>query len=62
MQEPFRGLCERVHRPGAGRVETRQLVYRKRLRRKLDDYERNIPPHVQAAQVYRAGWLVPYAW
>lgn len=26
------------------------LVYRKRLRRKLEDYQRNIPPHVQAAQ------------
>ena len=27
------------------------LVYRKRLRRKLADYERNIPPHVQAARL-----------
>jgi DNA polymerase-2 len=27
-----------------------QLVYRKRLRRKLEDYQRNIPPHVQAAR------------
>lgn len=27
-----------------------QLVYRKRLRRKLVDYQRNIPPHVQAAR------------
>lgn len=26
------------------------LVYRKRLRRKLDDYKRNVPPHVQAAR------------
>ncbi|MES9855367.1 MAG: DNA polymerase II [Sedimenticola sp.] len=26
------------------------LVYRKRLRRKLDDYTRNVPPHVQAAR------------
>jgi DNA polymerase-2 len=24
-------------------------VYRKRLRRKLEDYEKNVPPHVQAA-------------
>jgi DNA polymerase-2 len=30
-----------------------QLVYRKRLRRRLDDYERNIPPHVQAARLAR---------
>ncbi len=26
-----------------------QLVYRKRLRKKLDDYQRNIPPHARAA-------------
>jgi DNA polymerase-2 len=27
------------------------LVYRKRLRRKLGDYQRNVPPHVQAARL-----------
>ncbi|WP_049723655.1 DNA polymerase II [Gilvimarinus polysaccharolyticus] len=27
-----------------------QLVYKKRLRRRLDDYQKNIPPHVQAAR------------
>ena len=27
----------------------RDLVYRKRLRRRLEDYEKNVPPHVQAA-------------
>ena len=27
-----------------------KLVYRKRLRRKLSDYTRNVPPHVQAAR------------
>ena len=30
-----------------------ELVYRKRLRRKLDDYQRNVPPHVQAARLAR---------
>ena len=39
----------------AARVESgdldEQLVYRKRLRRRLDDYERNVPPHVQAARL-----------
>lgn len=30
-----------------------KLVYRKRLRRRLDDYEKNIPPHVQAARKWR---------
>jgi DNA polymerase-2 len=32
----------------AGRRD-RDLVYRKRLRRKIEDYEKNVPPHVQAA-------------
>jgi len=26
------------------------IAYRKRLRRKIDDYQRNVPPHVQAAR------------
>jgi len=30
----------------------RDLVYHKRLRRHLHDYEKNIPPHVQAARKY----------
>lgn len=47
------------------------LIYRKRLRRHLDDYERNVPPHVRAArladeyndrlnrprQYQRGGWI-----
>lgn len=47
------------------------LVYRKRLRRPLDEYERNVPPHVRAArmaddynlrhgrprQYQRGGWI-----
>lgn len=28
-----------------------QLVYRKRLRRRLSDYQRNVPPHVRAARI-----------
>ncbi|TXS88998.1 DNA polymerase II [Parahaliea maris] len=37
-----------------------QLVYRKRLRRPLDDYQRNVPPHVQAARLCRErGLAVP---
>ncbi len=37
-----------------------QLIYRKRLRRKLSDYQRNIPPHVQAAKKMKCkpgGWI-----
>ncbi|MGF1805328.1 DNA polymerase II, partial [Aliivibrio sifiae] len=26
-------------------------IYRKRLRRKLDDYQKNVPPHVKAARL-----------
>ena len=45
-----------------------ELVYRKRLRRRLDDYEKNVPPHVQAAKLLkqrtgrapRRGDWVPY--
>ena len=33
----------------AGELD-QELVYRKRLRRALDEYTRNIPPHVQAAR------------
>jgi len=44
----------------AGRLDD-QLVYRKRLRRNLDDYVRNVPPHVQAArQLERPGRHVQY--
>jgi len=35
------------------------LVYRKRLRRRLDDYQRNVPPHVQAARKLKSpgNWI-----
>ncbi|WP_268800766.1 DNA polymerase II [Pseudomonas huanghezhanensis] len=39
-----------VRRTLAGDLD-HQLVYRKRLRRALDDYERNVPPHVRAARL-----------
>jgi DNA polymerase-2 len=44
----------------AGKMDD-QLVYRKRLRRRLDDYERNVPPHVQAARLCRERGLAPPA-
>ncbi len=34
----------------AGEYDDR-LIYRKRLRRTLDDYQRNVPPHVRAARI-----------
>ena len=59
-----------VRRTLAGELDE-LLIYRKRLRRKLDDYERNVPPHVRAArmadeyndrlgrprQYQRGGWI-----
>ena len=33
----------------AGRIDDK-LVFRKRLRRRLDDYVKNVPPHIQAAR------------
>lgn len=39
-------LLEQVR---AGKLD-HKLVYRKRLRRPLDDYQKNVPPHVQAAR------------
>ncbi len=59
-----------VERTLSGELDE-QLVYRKRLRRLLTDYERNVPPHVRAAsladefnaahgrplQYQRGGWI-----
>ncbi len=43
-------VCDYVQRTLAGEFDER-LVYRKRLRRRLDDYQRNVPPHVRAARL-----------
>ncbi|MEM8661202.1 MAG: DNA polymerase II [Pseudomonadota bacterium] len=60
LGEPF----EDYVRESVAEVRTGQrdddLIYRKRLRRKLDDYQRNIPPHVQAARLCESrGLAVP---
>nr|WP_207201703.1 DNA polymerase II [Pseudomonas sp. TH41] len=39
-----------VRKTLAGEFDDR-LIYRKRLRRTLDDYQRNVPPHVRAARM-----------
>jgi DNA polymerase-2 len=39
-----------VRKTLAGEFDDR-LIYRKRLRRPLDDYQRNVPPHVRAARI-----------
>jgi DNA polymerase-2 len=49
--QPYRDYVrEYVADTLAGKLDE-QLVYRKRLRRPLGDYQRNVPPHVRAARV-----------
>ena len=51
LQQPYqRYLREFVSRTLAGELDD-LLVYRKRLRRPLADYQRNVPPHVRAARL-----------
>jgi DNA polymerase-2 len=50
-QQPYQDYVrDYVRDTLAGKLDD-QLVYRKRLRRPLGDYERNVPPHVRAARV-----------
>lgn len=57
MREPYEDLVvETTARVLAGEADE-QLVYRKRLRRKLNEYQRNVPPHVQAARLCEARGL-----
>lgn len=42
-----------------------RLIYRKRPRRKLDEYQRNVPPHARAARIAddynrQQGWPLQY--
>lgn len=49
--QPYRDYVrDFVHRTLAGEQDT-LLIYRKRLRRPLADYQRNVPPHVRAARL-----------
>lgn len=71
LREPYREFVrDYVQRTLAGELDE-LLVYRKRLRRPLDEYQRNVPPHVRAArladdyndslgrprQYHRGGWI-----
>ena len=50
-REPYQDYVrDIVRRTLAGELDD-QLVYRKRLRRQLDEYQRNVPPHVRAARI-----------
>ncbi|MBX2884875.1 MAG: DNA polymerase II [Granulosicoccus sp.] len=61
FEEPFDDYVrETVEQLNAGQLDE-QLIYRKRLRRKLTDYQRNVPPHVQAARKQKkSGHWVSY--
>ena len=49
MREPYADwLRDQVNKLLAGELD-QELIYRKRLRRPLSEYQRNIPPHAQAA-------------
>ena len=54
-QEYLKGYVQdylQRHAHGAADIsDVEALIYRKRLRRKLDDYQRNVPPHVRAARL-----------
>jgi DNA polymerase-2 len=49
--EDYRDYVRDYARRTAGGDLDELLVYRKRLRRPLDEYERNVPPHVRAARI-----------
>ncbi|MEM1113424.1 MAG: DNA polymerase II [Pseudomonadota bacterium] len=51
-QEPYESYIRETVAALRNGQHDPELVYRKRLRRRLDDYERNVPPHVQAARRY----------
>jgi DNA polymerase-2 len=61
MDEPFEDFVRQQRADLlAGKLDDK-LVYRKRLRRDLDDYTGSAPPHVQAArQLERQGRHVEY--
>jgi DNA polymerase-2 len=49
-QDPSEYIRQIVEQTKAGELD-QQLVYRKRLRRRLDQYIKNVPPHVRAARL-----------
>jgi DNA polymerase-2 len=50
-QQPYQDyIRDYVQRTLSGEFDD-QLVYRKRLRRPLEEYQRNVPPHVRAARL-----------
>ena len=61
MEEPFEDYVRQLTAEVLAGRRDQQLVYRKRLRRRLDEYQRNVPPHVQAARLCVSRGLPPPA-
>ncbi|MDO6747455.1 DNA polymerase II [Gilvimarinus sp. 1_MG-2023] len=66
LAKPYKDLVVNTQQALMAGELDEQLVYRKRLRRRLNEYEKNIPPHVQAARklkewtgetVQRGDWI-----
>jgi len=57
--EPYREFVRETVRALLAAERDNELVYRKRLRRSLGDYQKNIPPHVQAARKQAARIKTP---
>jgi DNA polymerase-2 len=51
-REPYSDYVQELTARVLAGKEDQNLIYRKRLRRRMDEYERNVPPHVQAARLY----------
>lgn len=49
-RQPYREFINDYIRAIRSGEYDNRLIYRKRLRRKLSDYQRNVPPHVRAAR------------
>ena len=59
MGEPFEQFVkDTANNLVAGELDA-ELIYRKRLRRDVSDYQRNVPPQVQAARIagQSSGWV-----
>lgn len=51
LREPYQDYVRDYVRSTLAGERDELLVFRKRLRRRLDDYQRNVPPHVRAARI-----------
>lgn len=51
LREPYKDYVREYVRSTLAGEQDELLVLRKRLRRRLDDYQRNVPPHVRAARI-----------